>query len=88
MINNAWGPLDIDDNHVPAIAYLDLRASYYLGDHKHLQFYVAADNVLGTNPPIIPSSIATASPSFYVPARTDIYDALGTTFRFGIRVKL
>ena len=88
VINNAWGPLDIDDNHVPAIAYLDLRASYYLGDHKHLQFYVAADNVLGTNPPIIPSSIATASPSFYVPARTDIYDALGTTFRFGIRVKL
>ena len=26
-LNNAWGPLDVDDNSLPAVAYLDLRTS-------------------------------------------------------------
>src|SRR5690606_8308430 len=31
-LNNAWGPLDVDDNSVPMVAYLDLRGSYNLTD--------------------------------------------------------
>ena len=27
-LNNAWGPLDVDNNSIPAVGYLDLRASY------------------------------------------------------------
>jgi outer membrane receptor protein involved in Fe transport len=86
-LNNAYTAQDIADNNVPAIAYVDLRASYFLDEAQRIQTYVAVDNLLNTNPPIIASSTAAAAPFFYVPTRTDIYDSLGTTFRFGIRAK-
>src|SRR6185312_9434192 len=32
-LNNDWGPLDVDDNSVPPVAYLDLRGSYKWNDN-------------------------------------------------------
>lgn len=86
-LNNVWGPKDVDDNSVPRVALLDLRASYMVDKEKAVQIYAAVDNVLDTDPPSIPHSSATAAPYFYVPTRTDIYDALGRSYRFGVRAR-
>lgn len=86
-LNNVWGPLDVDDNSVPRIAFLDLRASYFVDQDETIQAYVAIDNVLATDPPNIPHGPQAGIPYFYVPTRTDIYDALGRSWRFGVRAK-
>ncbi len=83
-LNNAWGPLDVDDNSIPAVAYLDLRASYKWNDN--IQLYGAIDNVINTPPPIPAAS--TNSVNFYDQSiRDDIYDAIGRSFRIGVRLK-
>ncbi len=83
-LNNAWGPLQVDNNSVPAIAYLDLRGSYKWNDN--LQFYAAVDNVINTPPPNIPSTQAQGQNAYYFSAiREDIYDAIGRQYRLGIR---
>ena len=82
-LNNAWGPLDVDNNNIPFVAYLDLRLSYKWNDN--IQFYGAIDNVTNVPPPITPGT--TNSQNFYDQGITDyIYDAIGRQFRVGIRV--
>jgi outer membrane receptor protein involved in Fe transport len=81
-LNNAWGPLDVDDNSIPPVAYLDLRGSYKWNDN--IQFYVAVDNTLNTPPPSTPST-QSASSYLYVAIRDDIYDSLGRMYRAGVR---
>ncbi len=83
-LNNSWGPLNVDDNHIPMVAYLDLRGSYKW--NTNIQFYGAIDNVINTPPPITAGSNAVLN--FYDQSiRDDIYDAIGRSFRVGIRVK-
>jgi iron complex outermembrane receptor protein len=83
-LNNAWGPLDVDNNAIPAVAYLDLRASYKWNDK--IQFYGAIDNLINTPPPIPAAS--SAALNFYDQSiRDDIFDAIGRSFRVGVRVK-
>jgi outer membrane receptor protein involved in Fe transport len=86
-LNNSWTSLDVDDNSVPRMAFLDLRASAYLDDDQKTQAYLAVDNVLNTEPPNVPHGPQAGIPYFYVPTRTDIYDHLGRSYRFGIRAK-
>ena len=67
-----------------AVAYLDLRASYKWTDN--IQLYGAIDNVINTPPPITGGSSAVLN--FYDQSiRDDIYDAIGRSFRLGVRVK-
>jgi iron complex outermembrane recepter protein len=83
-LNNAWGPLQVDDNSVPFVSYLDLRLSYKWNDN--IQLYSAIDNVTNVPPPITPGT--TNSQNFYDQGITDyIYDAIGRQFRIGVRVK-
>jgi outer membrane receptor protein involved in Fe transport len=83
-LNNAWGPLQVDDNHVPMVAYLDLRGSYKWDDN--LQLYAAVDNVTNVPPPNIPSTQAQGQNAYYFSAiREDIYDAIGRQYRIGVR---
>jgi iron complex outermembrane receptor protein len=86
-LNSAWGPLDVDDNSVPRMAFTDLRGSYYLGEDHQIQLYAAIDNVFDTDPPSIPHGPQAGLPYFYTPTRTDIYDFLGRSYRFGVRAK-
>jgi len=83
-IDNEWGPLDIDDNDVPATYYLDLRSSYDFGNG--IGAYVALDNVLNKNPPPVPFSVSGASAA-ETPYVDSLYDAFGRTWRAGIRAK-
>jgi outer membrane receptor protein involved in Fe transport len=83
-LNNAWGPLDVDNNAIPAVAYLDLRASYKWNDN--IQLYGAIDNVINTPPPI-PAASSAALNFYDQSTRDDIYDAIGRSFRIGVRFK-
>jgi outer membrane receptor protein involved in Fe transport len=86
-LDNSWGPLDVDNNNVPAVAYLDLRGSYRL-DFHNAELNVAVDNLLDTDPPRVASVPAT--PFYVITApgtRTDLYDAIGRTYRVGLRMK-
>jgi iron complex outermembrane receptor protein len=83
-LNNSWGPLDVDDNSIPAVAYLDLRASYKWNDN--IQLYGAIDNVINTPPPI-PAASSAALNFYDQSTRDDIYDAIGRSVRIGVRFK-
>ncbi|HEY2009592.1 MAG TPA: TonB-dependent receptor [Rhizomicrobium sp.] len=68
----------VDDNDIPAIAYLDLRAAFRLDEH--VQFYGAIDNLMDTAPPqIVSTSGGTGTNAM-------VYDALGRAIRLGVRV--
>ena len=84
-IDNAWSSLQVADNDVPAIAYLDLRGSYKWTDN--IQVYAAIDNAGNLPPPIIPVSNAGGQQTyFFAPIREDIYDAIGRFYRMGVRL--
>ncbi len=86
-LNNAWGPNDVDDNSIPAIAYIDLRASYQISDA--FTVYGTVDNLTNKAPPIVSAGPARGfSATYFAPVRNDIHDAIGRTYRIGVRVKL
>jgi outer membrane receptor protein involved in Fe transport len=80
VLNNAWGPLQVDNNNVPAVAYLDLRGAYDL--FPGFQLYGAIDNVTDVPPPVVASTTAVAGTG-----QGTIYDAIGRMFRAGIRLR-
>ncbi|HXL70242.1 MAG TPA: TonB-dependent receptor [Rhizomicrobium sp.] len=82
VLTNGWtSGVQVDNNSVPQVAYLDLRGSYKWNDN--LQFYAAVDNVMDTPPPNIASysvsnnGLSTVNPS--------IYDVLGRMYHAGFR---
>jgi outer membrane receptor protein involved in Fe transport len=75
---NRWVTgVDVDNNSVGAVTYLDLRASYQLTDR--VQLFGAIDNVFDAAPPWIPSTSG---------GSTDctLYDCTGHSFRIGVRI--
>jgi iron complex outermembrane receptor protein len=79
-LNNAWASgVQIDNNAVPAVAYMDLRGSYKWNDN--VQFYAAADNVWDTPPP---NTIGT-NHSQNVSVNVSTYDTLGRMYHAGVR---
>jgi len=82
-----WGPLDVDDNDIPAQYYLDLRTSYQFdtGLLEGVQLYAALDNVLNRKPPVVPFyQAASAAESPY----TDwFHTPFGVVYRLGARWK-
>jgi outer membrane receptor protein involved in Fe transport len=88
-LDNAWVQgVDVDNNSVPATAYLDLEASTTVGvGSKLVKLTLAADNVLNTNPVLVPEVPNTVPYQVSAPStRDDIYDTLGTTIRFGVEL--
>ncbi|MBU6164507.1 MAG: TonB-dependent receptor [Alphaproteobacteria bacterium] len=84
-LNSAWGPKDVDNNKVPAIAYVDLRGSWKVNDH--IQLFATVDNLLNKAPPIVPASQAQGQSAFYFTGINGIiYDAIGRAYRVGARV--
>jgi outer membrane receptor protein involved in Fe transport len=89
MVNHSTGavaastvrPTDIDNNAVPAVAYMDLRASYAWNDN--IKIYGAVDNLWNAPPPAVLDGPASAQ--MVVGTRADIYDTIGRMFRIGVR---
>ena len=79
---NTWTSLNVDNNDVPTVAYLDLRGSYKW--NENVQLYAAVDNILNTPPP----DVATSSYRQHIPGAghaADVYDAIGRQYRAGVR---
>jgi outer membrane receptor protein involved in Fe transport len=84
-LNNAWGPKDVDDNNIPAIAYVDLRGSWKLTGN--LQIFATVDNLLNKAPPNVAAGPTQGQTSYYfTPINGIIYDAIGRQYRLGARV--
>jgi iron complex outermembrane receptor protein len=81
--------IQVDNNRVPAIAYLDLRASREVAiGGIHTQFTLAVDNVLNSSPPIVPATPGTIPYGIVTPdTRLDLYDAIGRSFRVNLRFR-
>ncbi len=79
---NGWNALNVDNNSVPDVGYLDLRASYKWSDN--VQLYAAIDNTFNTPPPDVAASSNSVT-DFETSVRDDIYDALGRQYRIGVR---
>jgi outer membrane receptor protein involved in Fe transport len=71
-----WGPQDVDDNTVPAIAYADLRGSYQINDA--VQVFATVDNLLNQAPPNVAAGPTQGQTSYYFTATSGIiYDVIG-----------
>jgi len=81
-LNNAWDSLNVDDNEVPPVAYLDLRAAYRWTEN--IQLYAAMDNLFNTPPPVVAGTTYSTTP-YDVSVRDDVYDAIGRQYRIGVR---
>jgi outer membrane receptor protein involved in Fe transport len=81
LVNGWTSGVQVSDNSVPEIAYLDLRGSYKWNDN--IQFYASVDNALDTPPP----STVSYSPSnnAYTTTNPSIYDVLGRMYHAGVR---
>ena len=82
---NGWASgVQVSNNNVPQVAYLDLRGSYRWSDN--IQFYMAVDNLLDTPPP----STVSYSPSnnAYTTTNPSVYDVLGRMWHGGVRFNL
>jgi iron complex outermembrane receptor protein len=79
-VNNTWtSGVQIDNNAVPAVAYMDLRGTYKW--NENVQFYGSVDNFWDTPPP---NTIGTNTAS-NVAVRISVYDTLGRMYHAGLR---
>ena len=84
-LNNYWVTgVDVDDNAVPEVAYMDLRGSYKFSDN--IQLYGAIDNVFNTPPPSVAILASQSNSSQSFGTDTSSYDTLGRLFRLGVRL--
>ena len=86
--NNLWTDIstptrqaDINDNRIPAVAYLNLSMSYDVLPQGRFQLFGVINNVLDKDPPPVPSFTSGQS------VNTVLYDAIGRYFRIGVRAK-
>lgn len=81
LVNGWTSGVQVSNNTVPQVAYLDLRGSYKWNDN--IQFYASVDNALDTPPP----STVSYSPSnnAYTTTNPSIYDVLGRMYHAGVR---
>jgi iron complex outermembrane recepter protein len=85
LVHN-WTAKDVDNNEVPAIAYLDLRASHDLTDG--MQIFATIDNLLNKDPPNVAATPLRGQTAYYFTAvRGDIYDTIGRSYRAGVRFR-
>lgn len=80
--------VNIANNHVPAVFYLDMRVSYDFDiGNTTVQAFASATNLLDKAPPIT-GSFPVSLTSYAVQANTGLYDVLGARFTFGLKVKM
>ena len=85
QLTNGWtSGVQVDNNAIPAVSYLDLRGTYRW--NENLQFYLSVDNLLDTPPP----QIVGYSPSnnAYSTTNPSIYDVLGRMWHGGLRFNM
>lgn len=86
VVDNTFTPADISRNEVPSVAYLDGTVSYkFEGARGSPEFYLAVDNILDKEPPTV--APLAANPFLSTGTSPGLYDAIGRSFRIGVRGK-
>jgi outer membrane receptor protein involved in Fe transport len=88
ILHEGTGANSINRNRVPAFVYLNPSASYRfrLSDHRSVELFAAVNNLLDTDPPMIPSGAAGGINESSTNGQ--FYDVVGRFFRFGVRFSL
>ena len=78
-LSGAWqNGIQVDNNDIPWVGYLDLRGSYKWNDN--MTFYTSINNVNNAPPPNIPTATGVGGNN------TQIYDGQGRTYSGGLRI--
>jgi len=80
LVNGWVSGIQVDDNRVAQIAYLDLRGTYRWNDN--VQFYMSVDNVFNTPPPLTVGYSPSTNGGSTI---TRDYDILGRMWHAGVR---
>lgn len=90
VLDRLWRDgVDVDDNTIPAYATFDLTLNYKFqawGADAEATFGI--DNIFDRDPvivPVVPGTVPYVNPGFS--NRLDLYDAIGRSFRVGLRGK-
>jgi outer membrane receptor protein involved in Fe transport len=88
VLHEGTGPNSVNRNSVPAFLYLNPSASYRfkLQGDRSIELFTAVNNLLDTDPPMIPSGAAGGINESSTNGQ--FYDVVGRFFRAGIRVTL
>jgi iron complex outermembrane recepter protein len=86
VVDNSFTANDIARNRVPARFYLDGTLSYRFSDVRGApELYLAVDNLLDKAPPTV--APLAANPFLNTGTSPGLYDAIGRSFRFGVRTR-
>jgi len=81
LVNGWTSGVQVDDNNIAQIAYLDLRGTYRWNDN--IQFYLSVDNLFDTPPPVtVGYNVSTNGVST---TNSSVYDTLGRMWHAGVR---
>jgi iron complex outermembrane recepter protein len=80
---------DLADNSVPAVAYLNLSASYRfdMGSRGKLEVFGNVQNLFDKDPPIIPAVFDSTLGQTSNQINSTLYDLLGRRFNVGLRYR-
>lgn len=79
--------INIADNSVPAVFYLDTRLSYRLDiGGSEVEVFVAATNLLDKDPPV--TGTFSAFTGYAAQANTQLFDVLGRRFTAGVKFRM
>jgi iron complex outermembrane recepter protein len=79
---NGWtSGVQVDNNNVSEVAYLDLRGTYMW--NENVQFYASLDNALNTPPPLNVRYSPSTNP--FSTTNPTQYDVLGRMYHAGVR---
>jgi outer membrane receptor protein involved in Fe transport len=81
LVNGWISGVQVDDNRVSQIAYLDLRGTYRWNDN--VQFYLSVDNVFDTPPPLTVGTNPSTNGGSTI---NHDYDILGRMWHTGVRL--
>jgi iron complex outermembrane receptor protein len=73
----------INDNHVEAVWYTDLTATYKFGDSNDYQVFLTVNNLFNREPPFAP----TVSGTHLAWSNFSLYDTIGRYFTLGARLR-
>jgi outer membrane receptor protein involved in Fe transport len=80
----------INDNHIAGTTYLDLSItrSFNLATTMKTEAFVSVQNVFDTDPVLTanPANLGSENTPGYPQTNRNLYDTLGRTFRFGVRL--
>lgn len=90
VLDRLWtAGVDVDDNSVPAYANFGFTVVYkFEAFGADSELTAAVDNIFDTDPvivPVVPGTVPYVNPGFS--NRLDLYDAMGRSFRVGLRAK-